>query len=144
MPEWHPRLLVDEGLPFLRVAAIFPNCDVLRCEVQAKDQAVAAMARDENAVIVCADRNFYGSVRVHWLRNEDHSLGALRAIRVAGSWVEAEPALRRWRNGALAIIETMAPRATDRILVGIEARRMYVVSPDLQQPPIGRAPRRAQ
>ncbi len=102
------------------------------------------MARDENAVIVCSDRDFYGSVRARWMRNEDHPMGALRAIRVAGSWAEAEPALQRWRSGALAVIEAMAPLATDRILIGIEARRMYVVSPDLQQPPIGRAPRRSQ
>lgn len=138
MPIWQPRLLVDEGLPYLRVAVIFPDCEVIRCELQARDSAIAAMAREENAVIVCSDRDFYASVRNHWLRNEDHPMGPLRVIRVAGSWVEAEPALRRWRNAALAIVETMAPFPADRILIEIQPRRVYVVSPDLNLPPIGR------
>jgi hypothetical protein len=138
MPMWQPRLLVDEGLPYLRVAEIFFDCDVIRCEVQAKDQAIAAMARDENAVIVCSDRDFYGSVRNRWLKNDDHPMGPLRAIRVVGTWSKAEPALRRWRDAALAIVETMAPLPTDRILIEIQPRRIYVVSPDLNELPVGR------
>jgi hypothetical protein len=138
MPIWQPKLLVDEGLPYLRVAALFQDCDVIRCELQARDSAIAAMARDENALIVCSDRDFYGSVRNHWMRNEDHSMGPLRVIRVTGTWVDAEPALKRWRNAALAVVETMAPLPTDRILIEIQPRRMYVVSPDLTLPPIGR------
>lgn len=138
MPSWQPRILVDEGLPYLRVAEIFADCEVLRCEVQAKDQAIAATARVENAVIVCTDRDFYGSVRNRWLKNDDHPMGPLRAIRVVGTWSEAEPALRRWRDVALAIVETMAPLPTDRILIEIQPRRIYVVSPDLNEPPVGR------
>lgn len=64
MPLWPPRLLIDEGLPHRRVAAIFPNCDVVRCELQGRDSAIVMMARDEHAVIVCSDRDFYGSVRI--------------------------------------------------------------------------------
>ncbi len=138
MPNWQPRVLVDEGLPFIRVAAIFSDCDVIRCELQAKDQAIAAMARHANAVIVCSDRDFYGSVRNRWMRNEDHPMGALRAIRVVGTWAEAAPALQRWRDAALAIVEIMAPLPADRILIEIQPRRIYVVSPDLTLPPIGR------
>lgn len=138
MPVWHPRLLIDEGLPIARVRQLFVDCDVVRCEVQAKDVAIAAMARDENAVIVCSDRDFYGSVRNAWLKNDDHPMGPLRVIRVVGTWSEAEPALQRWRDAALAIIEIMAPNPTDRILIEIQPRRMYVVSPDPTQPPVGR------